>query len=119
MSNKLQAAVEISEEIETQLVSLMAEIDCGDTADAYLMSRGIHRQSKVLAEKLREVAEVNNNQKSKGHELEKTQKLSEKLQSLLVLWMFGHLTENDANILNIATEINHNVLQEISRIRGE
>ncbi|CDH23950.1 conserved hypothetical protein [Xenorhabdus bovienii str. kraussei Becker Underwood] len=50
--------------------------------------------------------------------MEKTQKLSEKLQSLLHLWMEGSLTEDDTYILSIATDINHNVLQEIARVRG-
>ncbi len=36
MNNKLQTVVEISEEIETQLVPLMVEIDCGDVTSAYL-----------------------------------------------------------------------------------
>ncbi|WP_038223896.1 hypothetical protein, partial [Xenorhabdus bovienii] len=61
----------------------------------------------------------NTNCKNKNHELENTQKLSEKLQSLLQLWMEGNLTEDDAYILSIATDINHNVLQEIARVRGE
>ncbi len=56
MNNKLQAAVEIAEEMETSLVPLMVEIEGGDKTSAYLMCRGIYRQSKVLAEKLREVA---------------------------------------------------------------
>ncbi|MDE1487017.1 hypothetical protein KKI90_20495 [Xenorhabdus bovienii] len=56
MSNKLQAAVEIAEEMETLLVPLMVEIEGGDKTSAYLMCRGIYRQSKVLAKKLREVA---------------------------------------------------------------
>ncbi|MEX0447201.1 hypothetical protein [Xenorhabdus sp. SGI246] len=57
--------------------------------------------------------------KNKNLELEKVQELAEKLQALLVLWMEGRLSEDDAYILNIATEINHNVLLEIGRIRGE
>ncbi|CDG92261.1 hypothetical protein [Xenorhabdus bovienii] len=56
MNNKLQAAVEIAEEMETLLVPLMVEIEDGDKTSAYLICRGIYRQSKVLAEKLREVA---------------------------------------------------------------
>ncbi|MDE1494860.1 hypothetical protein KKJ25_07815 [Xenorhabdus bovienii] len=56
MNNKLQAAVEIAEEMETLLVPLMVEIEGGDKTSAYLMCRGIYRQSKVLAEKLREVS---------------------------------------------------------------
>ncbi|MBD2816022.1 hypothetical protein ID850_14930 [Xenorhabdus sp. Flor] len=57
--------------------------------------------------------------KNINHELEEAQKLAEKLQSLLSLWMEGHLSEDDAYILSIATEINQNVLQEIARVRGE
>ncbi|WP_038218090.1 hypothetical protein, partial [Xenorhabdus bovienii] len=121
MINKLQAAVEIAEEIETQLVPLMVEIEGGDKTSAYLMCRGIYRQSKVLAEKLRGTTEGSNNHKDKestnhnlNTELEKTQKLSEKLHSLLHLWMEGNLTEDDTYILSIATDINHNVLQEIA-----
>ncbi|WP_416778155.1 hypothetical protein ACNFJN_08190 [Xenorhabdus budapestensis] len=57
--------------------------------------------------------------KNKHLELEKVQELAEKLQALLVLWMYGRLSEDDAYILSIATEINHNVLLEIGRIRGE
>ncbi|WP_340622439.1 hypothetical protein [Xenorhabdus siamensis] len=57
--------------------------------------------------------------KNKNLELEKVQKLAEKLQALLTLWMEGRLSEEDTCILNIATEINHNVLLEIGRIRGE
>ncbi|KMJ44358.1 hypothetical protein AB204_14865 [Xenorhabdus khoisanae] len=60
MNNKLQTAIDIAEEIEVQLVPLMCEIDGGTPVDAYLMCRGIHRQSKVLAEKLRGVAEEYN-----------------------------------------------------------
>ncbi|MBD2784161.1 hypothetical protein ID858_14050 [Xenorhabdus sp. DI] len=56
---------------------------------------------------------------NKKNELEIVQGLVEKLDSLLILWMFGRLTDADANILNIATEINSNVLREIKRIRGE
>ncbi|MGJ0580697.1 hypothetical protein ACR71G_22330 [Xenorhabdus bovienii] len=120
MNNKLQAAVEIAEEMETLLVPLMVEIEGGDKTSAYLMCRGIYRQSKVLAEKLREVAGGGNtNCKNKNHELENTQKLSEKLQSLLHLWMDGSLTEDDTYILSIATDINHNVLQEIARAKRE
>ncbi|MDE1481463.1 hypothetical protein [Xenorhabdus bovienii] len=104
----------------------MVEIEGGDKTSAYLMCRGIYRQSKVLAEKLRETTERSNNHKNKEStnsnssiELENTQKLSEKLHSILHLWMKEHLTEDDAYILSIATEINHNVLQEIARARGE
>ncbi|WP_416777885.1 hypothetical protein ACNFJN_06605 [Xenorhabdus budapestensis] len=57
--------------------------------------------------------------KNKHLELEKVQELAEKLQALLVLWMYGRLSEDDACILSIATEINHNLLLEIGRIRGE
>ncbi|WP_416777883.1 hypothetical protein ACNFJN_06600 [Xenorhabdus budapestensis] len=63
MIDKLQTAVEIAEEVEVQLVPLMFEIDCGNTVDAYLMCRGIYRQCKVLAEKLREAAEEYNHEK--------------------------------------------------------
>ncbi|PHM68141.1 hypothetical protein [Xenorhabdus kozodoii] len=55
---------------------------------------------------------------NKNLELEEVQNLLEKLQSLLHLWMEGHLSGEDAYILSIATEINHKALQEITRVRG-
>ncbi|MDE9471014.1 hypothetical protein [Xenorhabdus bovienii] len=119
MSNKLQTAVEIAEEIKLAIIPMMVEIENKGEDDTYITCRGIYRQMKELVEKLKEVAGGGNNDcKNKNHELEKTQKLSEKLHSLLQLWMEGNLTEDDAYILSIATDINHNVLQEIARVKG-
>ncbi|MDE1492881.1 hypothetical protein [Xenorhabdus bovienii] len=119
MNNKLQTAVEIAEEIKLAIIPMMVEIENEGEEDTYITCRRIYRQMKELVEKLKEVAGGGNNDcKNKNHELENTQKLSEKLQSLLHLWMEGNLTEEDTYILSIATDINHNVLQEIARIRG-
>ncbi|MDE9463712.1 hypothetical protein, partial [Xenorhabdus bovienii] len=112
-------AVEIAEEIKLAIIPMMVEIENKGEDDTYITCRGIYRQMKELVEKLKEVAGGGNNDcKNKNHELEKTQKLSEKLHSLLQLWMEGNLTEDDAYILSIATDINHNVLQEIARVKG-
>ncbi|MDE9455467.1 hypothetical protein [Xenorhabdus bovienii] len=119
MNNKLQAAVEIAEEIKLAIIPMMVEIENEGEEDTYITCRGIYRQMEGLVEKLKEVAGGGNNDcKNKNHELENTQKLSEKLHSLLHLWMEGNLTEDDTYILSIATDINHNVLQEIARVRG-
>ncbi|MDE9538101.1 hypothetical protein [Xenorhabdus bovienii] len=119
MINKLQTAVEIAEEIKLAIIPMMVEIENEGEEDTYITCRGIYRQMEGLVEKLKEVAGGgNNNCKNKNHELENTQKLSEKLHSLLQLWMEGNLTEDDAYILSIATDINHNVLQEIARVKG-
>ncbi|CDH34873.1 conserved hypothetical protein [Xenorhabdus bovienii str. Intermedium] len=120
MNSKLQAAVEIAEEIKLAIIPMMVEIENEGEEDTYITCRGIYRQMEGLVEKLKEVAGGGNNDcKNKNHELENTQKLSEKLHSLLHLLMEGNLTEDDTYILSIATDINHNVLQEIARVRGE
>ncbi|KLU14254.1 MULTISPECIES: hypothetical protein [Xenorhabdus] len=63
MNNKLQTAVEIAEEIEASIFPVLTATQNEAEPDTYLMCRGIYRQSKVLAEKLREAAEEYNHEK--------------------------------------------------------
>ncbi|WP_340608307.1 hypothetical protein [Xenorhabdus bharatensis] len=56
MSNKLQTAVEIAEEIKLQLIPMMVEIENEGEEDTYIMCRGIYRQMKGLIENLKEVS---------------------------------------------------------------
>ncbi|WP_426576849.1 hypothetical protein ACP179_21520 [Xenorhabdus stockiae] len=56
MSNKLQTAVKIAEEIKLQLIPMMVEIENEGEEDTYITCRGIHRQMEGLIEKLKEVS---------------------------------------------------------------
>ncbi|MCG3471461.1 hypothetical protein L7750_13940 [Xenorhabdus bovienii] len=56
MTNKLQAAVEIAEEIKLAIIPMMVEIENEGEEDTYRTCRGIYRQMEGLVEKLKEVA---------------------------------------------------------------
>ncbi|MDE9589963.1 hypothetical protein [Xenorhabdus bovienii] len=56
MSNKLQAAVEIAEEIKLAIIPMMVEIENEGEEDTYITCRGIYRQMEGLVKKLKEVA---------------------------------------------------------------
>lgn len=121
MNNKLQTAVDIAEEIEVQLVPLMCEIDGGTPVDAYLMCRGIHRQSKVLAEKLRGVAEnsqVNSNNESLHDKLEVGASEIEGLRTYLTLLLDTEKDERSSHLLAIALDLACSAGKEIARVRG-
>ncbi|WP_338803611.1 hypothetical protein WDV76_16125 [Xenorhabdus griffiniae] len=121
MINKLQTAVEIAEEIETQLVPLMCETDNEHSTDAYLMCRGIHRQSKVLAEKLREVAEgnqENSNNESLHDKLEVSASEIEGLRTYLTLLLDTERDRRSAYLLGIALDLACSAGKEIARVRG-
>ncbi|MCC8382027.1 hypothetical protein [Xenorhabdus sp. PB30.3] len=55
MSNKLQTAVEIAEEIESSIFPVVTATQNEAEPDTYLMCRGVHRQAINLAQQLREI----------------------------------------------------------------
>ncbi|MDE9537075.1 hypothetical protein KKI91_20950, partial [Xenorhabdus bovienii] len=55
MSNKLQTAVEIAEEIEASIFPVVTAIQNEAEPDTYLMCRGVHRQTCGLAQPLRNI----------------------------------------------------------------
>ncbi|MCP9270416.1 hypothetical protein M5U04_20645 [Xenorhabdus sp. XENO-1] len=123
MNNKLQTAVEIAEEIETQLVPLMVEIDSENPTDAYLMCRGIYRQMKGLAEKLREVAGGGNNHESSNNEsshdkLEGVASEIESLRTYISLLIDTDKSLSGAQLLSIALIVVFEIGKQIARIRG-
>ncbi|PHM31325.1 hypothetical protein [Xenorhabdus innexi] len=119
MSNTLQTAVEIAEEIETQLVPLMSEIEDGDSVDAYLMCRGIYRQMKTLAEKLRNVSGGGNNNNSLCNKLEVSASKVEGLKTYITLLLENESDKHDAHLLSIAVDQVFDIEEEIAQIRGK
>ncbi|AOM39996.1 hypothetical protein [Xenorhabdus hominickii] len=55
MNNKLQAAVEIAEEIEASIFPVVTATQNEAELGSYLMCRSVHRQTCNLAQRLREI----------------------------------------------------------------
>ncbi|MDC9591852.1 hypothetical protein PSI23_21890 [Xenorhabdus sp. XENO-10] len=122
MNNKLQAAVEIAEEIEAAIFPVVTATQNEAEPDTYLMCRGIYRQSKVLAEKLREVAEGNNQENSNNESLHDKLEVGaseiEALRTYLTLLLDTEKAKHASCLLGIALDLAHSAGKEIARVRG-
>ncbi|SFO10098.1 hypothetical protein [Xenorhabdus japonica] len=106
MINKLQAAVEIAEEIEAE-------------PDTHLMCRGIHRQTCNLAQRLRDINKeyiMEDNQAF--DELEGVASEIENIRTYVSLLMEADESLSGAQLLSIALLAVCNIGKEIARVRG-
>ncbi|CAM3946599.1 hypothetical protein [Xenorhabdus thuongxuanensis] len=120
MNNNLKTVVEIAEEIEASIFPVLTATQNEAAPDTYLMCRGVHRQSKVLAEKLREANEGDkeSNNIKLDIELELAKNAIEKLRSLLSAMIDVRGDDDDANLLLIAIDLAFDAGKEIARVRG-
>ncbi|MDE1476406.1 hypothetical protein [Xenorhabdus bovienii] len=124
MNNKLQAAVEIAEEIKLAIIPMMVEIENEGEEDTYITCRGIHRQTCDLAQRLRNINKeyivegVIDTCSNLDIELEPAKNAIEKLRSLLSTMIDVRGDDDDANLLLIAIDLAFDAGKEIARVRG-
>ncbi|BET98133.1 hypothetical protein [Xenorhabdus taiwanensis] len=119
MSNSLQAAVEIAEEIEASIVPVMTATQNEAEPDTYLMCRGVHRQTCDLAQRLRDINKdyiMSDNQAF--DELEGVANEIENLRTYVSLLIDTDKSLTGAQLLSIALIAVCNIGKEIARVRG-
>ncbi|MDE1484329.1 hypothetical protein [Xenorhabdus bovienii] len=119
MSNKLQAAVEIAEEIEASLAPIITVTQNEVESDTYLMCRGVHRQTRGLAQLLRNINKeyiMSDNQAF--DELEGVACEIENLRTYVSLLVDTDKSLSGAELLSVALVAIFNIGKEISRVRG-
>ncbi|MDC9606384.1 hypothetical protein [Xenorhabdus griffiniae] len=119
MSNSLQAAVEIAEEIEASIVPVMTATQNEAEPDTYLMCRGVHRQTCDLAQRLRDINKdyiMSDNQAF--NELEGVASEIENLRTYVSLLIDTDKSLTGAQLLSIALIAVCNIDKEIARVRG-
>ncbi|MBD2784162.1 hypothetical protein ID858_14055 [Xenorhabdus sp. DI] len=116
MNNKLQTAVEIAEEIEASISPVVNATQNESEPDTHLMCRGIYRQMKGLAEKLREVSGGNN--ESLCNKLEVSASKIEGLKTYIALLLDNENEKQSAHLLSIALDQAIGIGEEIARVRG-
>ncbi|WP_258087159.1 hypothetical protein [Xenorhabdus bovienii] len=124
MINKLQAAVEIAEEIEASLAPIITATQNEAEPDAYLICRGVHRQTCNLAQRLKDINKdyimesVIDTCSNLDIELEPAKNAIEKSRSLLSTMIDVCGDNDDANLLLIAIDLAFDAGKEIARVRG-
>ncbi|OKO98154.1 hypothetical protein [Xenorhabdus eapokensis] len=119
MSNNLQTAVEIAEEIEASIVPVMTATQNEAEPDTYLMCRGVHRQTCDLAQRLRDINKdyiMSDNQAF--DELEGVASEIENLRTYISLLIDTDKSLTGAQLLSIALIAVCNIGKEIARVRG-
>ncbi|CDH22142.1 hypothetical protein KKJ09_20455 [Xenorhabdus bovienii] len=119
MNNKLQAAVEIAEEIEASLAPIITATQNEVESDTYLMCRGVHRQTRGLAQLLRNINKeyiMSDNQAF--DELEGVACEIENLRTYVSLLVDTDKSLSGAELLSVALVAIFNIGKEIARIRG-
>ncbi|MDE1489032.1 hypothetical protein KKI90_21450 [Xenorhabdus bovienii] len=119
MNNKLQAAVEIAEEIEASLAPIITVTQNEVESDTYLMCRGVHRQTRGLAQLLRNINKeyiMSDNQAF--DELEGVACEIENLRTYVSLLVDTDKSLSGAELLSVALVAIFNIGKEIARIRG-
>ncbi|CBJ83095.1 hypothetical protein XBJ2_2030005 [Xenorhabdus bovienii str. Jollieti] len=119
MNNKLQAAVEIAEEIEASIFPVVTAIQNEAEPDTYLMCRGVHRQTCDLAQRLRDINKeyiMSGNQAF--DELEGVASEIENLRTYISLLVDTDKSLSGAELLSIALVAIFHIGKEIARVRG-
>ncbi|CDM89095.1 hypothetical protein [Xenorhabdus bovienii] len=119
MNNKLQAAVEIAEEIEASLAPVITGTQNEAELDTYLMCRGIHRQTCDLAQRLRGINKeyiMSDNQPF--DELEGVASEIENLRTYISLLVDADKSLSGAELLSITLVAIFNIGKELARVRG-
>ncbi|MEQ2027975.1 hypothetical protein ABLB84_20040 [Xenorhabdus szentirmaii] len=119
MSNKLQTAVEIAEEIEASIFPVLTATQNEAEPDTHLMCRGVHRQACSLAQQLREINKdyiMSDNQAFDA--LEGVACEIENLRTYVSLLIETDKSLNGAQLISIALIAVVNIGKEIARIRG-
>ncbi|MDE9519281.1 hypothetical protein KKJ17_16480 [Xenorhabdus bovienii] len=119
MNNKLQAAVEIAEEIEASLAPIITVTQNEVESDTYLMCRGVHRQTCGLAKLLRNINKeyiMSDNQAF--DELEGVASEIENLRTYVSLLVDTDKSLSGAELLSIALVAIFHIGKEIARVRG-
>ncbi|OTA14048.1 hypothetical protein Xvie_04045 [Xenorhabdus vietnamensis] len=124
MINKLQAAVEIAEEIEASIFPVMTATQNEAESDTYFMCRGVHRQTCDLAQRLREINKeyiIEDNidtDRNLNIELEPARNLIK--QSMVLIGILIDIEKNDETAIALYT-ISNLILKagkEIARVQG-
>ncbi|MDE9431388.1 hypothetical protein [Xenorhabdus bovienii] len=120
MNNKLQAAVEIAEEIEASLAPIITVTQNEVESDTYLMCRGVHRQTRGLAQLLRNINKeyIMVGEAELYKELEIGASLIEQLRAYITLLLDTEKDDYRANLTGIASDAIFNIGKEIARVRG-
>ncbi|MGJ0626162.1 hypothetical protein [Xenorhabdus bovienii] len=119
MNNKLQAAVEIAEEIEASIFPVVTATQNEAEPDTYLMCRGVHRQTCDLAQRLRDINKeyiMSDNQAF--DELEGVASEIENLRTYVSLLVDTDKSLSGAELLSIALVAIFNIGKELARVRG-
>ncbi|PHM60943.1 hypothetical protein [Xenorhabdus ishibashii] len=119
MSNKLQTAVEIAEEIEAAMFPVVTATQNEAEPDTYLICRGVHRQACNLAQRLRDINKdyiMSDNQAF--DELEGVASEIENLRTYVSLLIDTDKSLTGAQLLSIALIAVCNIGKEIARVRG-
>ncbi|MGJ0639074.1 hypothetical protein [Xenorhabdus bovienii] len=119
MINKLQAVVEIAEEIEASLAPIITATQNEAEPDTYLMCRGVHRQTCDLAQRLRDINKeyiMSDNQAF--DELEGVASEIENLRTYVSLLVDTDKSLSGAELLSIALVAIFNIGKELARVRG-
>ncbi|MCG3464123.1 hypothetical protein L7G72_20450 [Xenorhabdus bovienii] len=119
MNNKLQAAVEIAEEIKASIFPVVTATQNKAEPDTYLMCRGIHRQTCDLAQRLRDINKeyiISDNQAF--DELEGVASEIENLRTYVSLLVDTDKSLSGAELLSIALVAIFNIGKELARVRG-
>ncbi|MDE9484088.1 hypothetical protein [Xenorhabdus bovienii] len=120
MNNKLQAAVEIAEEIEASIFPVVTATQNEAEPDTYLMCRGVHRQTCNLAQLLRNINKeyIMVGEAELYKELEIGASLIEQLRAYITLLLDTEKDDYRANLTGIASDAIFNIGKEIARVRG-
>ncbi|OTA14200.1 hypothetical protein Xvie_03921 [Xenorhabdus vietnamensis] len=124
MINKLQAAVEIAEEIEASIFPVMTATQNEAEPDTYLMCRGVHRQAYNLAQRLRDInkeyiMEDNiDTDRNLNIELEPAKNAIDKSRVLISMLIEVGRNDEMATALLVISECILTAGKEIARVRG-
>ncbi|MDE9571153.1 hypothetical protein [Xenorhabdus bovienii] len=119
MNNKLQAAVEIAEEIEASISPVLTATQNEAEPDTYLMCRGVHRKTCDLAQQLREINKeyiMSDNQAF--DELEGVASEIENLRTYVSLLIDVDKSLSGTQLLSVALVAIFNIGKELARVRG-
>ncbi|MCC8366529.1 hypothetical protein J8V57_09575 [Xenorhabdus sp. PB61.4] len=125
MSNKLQTAVEIAEEIESSIFPVVTATQNEAEPDTYLMCRGVHRQAINLAQQLREINKdfiiegTVDKCSDMRFELEPAHVAINKSRVFINALIENERNDERAVELSILSDLVLTAIKEIERIRGE
>ncbi|MDC9591419.1 hypothetical protein PSI23_19565 [Xenorhabdus sp. XENO-10] len=120
MINKLQAAVEIAEEIEASIFPVVTATQNEAEPDTYLMCRGVHRQTCDLAQRLRDINKdyIMLGESELYGRLEDSASKIEGLRTYITLLLETEKNKENSYLISLALDVTVEIGKEIARVRG-